>query len=365
MRVLVVTVVHRPDDARIRQRQISALLDAGHTVTYAAPFSAWGVEPSPAENLTLIDTPRSSGIKRMKAVRALPALLGDELNRADVCLVHDPELVPWLLRQRGHPAALVWDIHEDTAAAVSMKSYVPALLRPFVRWYVHRLEARAERYLHLLLAEDAYQERFSSPHPVIPNSTPVPVEVAQPHALRAVYVGRVSKARGGLDLIMVGRELAARGSKVSIEVIGDADTDMVGPLPQAHSEVDLIWHGYLENQTALRIIEGSIAGLSLLHDEENYRHSRPTKIIEYMARGIPVVTTSIPLARQLVEDNHCGVIVPFSDADAVATAVEKLANDLTHAGALAQAGHVAALRDFNWNEDKKDFLSILEQWTRQ
>ncbi|SNR87651.1 hypothetical protein SAMN06265360_12647, partial [Haloechinothrix alba] len=34
MRVLVVTVVHNPRDARIRYRQIRALLEAGHEVTY-------------------------------------------------------------------------------------------------------------------------------------------------------------------------------------------------------------------------------------------------------------------------------------------------------------------------------------------
>ena len=35
--VLVMTVVHHPEDARILHRQIRALVDAGHEVTYAAP----------------------------------------------------------------------------------------------------------------------------------------------------------------------------------------------------------------------------------------------------------------------------------------------------------------------------------------
>ena len=37
MRVVVCTVVHHPADARIFYRQIQALLDAGHQVTYIAP----------------------------------------------------------------------------------------------------------------------------------------------------------------------------------------------------------------------------------------------------------------------------------------------------------------------------------------
>ena len=39
MRVVVCTVVHHPADARIFYREIRALLDAGHDVTYIAPHS--------------------------------------------------------------------------------------------------------------------------------------------------------------------------------------------------------------------------------------------------------------------------------------------------------------------------------------
>ena len=43
----------------------------------------------------------------------------------------------------------------------------------------------------------------------------------------------------------------------------------------------------MPNADALRLVEGSLAGLSLLQDEENFRHSMPTKVAEYMARGVP------------------------------------------------------------------------------
>ena len=53
MHVVVCTVVHHPADARIFYREIQALLDAGHDVTYIAPcgesaaqlFSFTPVEP--------------------------------------------------------------------------------------------------------------------------------------------------------------------------------------------------------------------------------------------------------------------------------------------------------------------------------
>jgi hypothetical protein len=51
--VLVMTVVHNPEDARIRQRQINALITAGWKVTYVAPFRAFGLEVPPAQSADL------------------------------------------------------------------------------------------------------------------------------------------------------------------------------------------------------------------------------------------------------------------------------------------------------------------------
>lgn len=47
MRILVVTVVHHPEDARILHREIAALRERGHEIVYAAPFTARSVAPRP------------------------------------------------------------------------------------------------------------------------------------------------------------------------------------------------------------------------------------------------------------------------------------------------------------------------------
>ncbi|MFD0395345.1 glycosyltransferase [Streptomyces nogalater] len=73
------------------------------------------------------------------------------------------------------------------------------------------------------------------------------------------------------------------------------------------------WYGFLPNDRALARLSGALAGLSLLHDQPNYRHSRPTKVVEYMAHGVPVVTTPTPLAAELVERHGCGLVVPYRD----------------------------------------------------
>ncbi|MEU6308039.1 hypothetical protein ABZ879_35520, partial [Streptomyces chartreusis] len=71
MRILVVTVVHHPEDARILHREIAALHEHGHRIVYAAPFAARRTSPRP--NVEGVDLPRAAGRDRRAALRAAPA----------------------------------------------------------------------------------------------------------------------------------------------------------------------------------------------------------------------------------------------------------------------------------------------------
>src|SRR5260370_39914564 len=121
MRVLVCTVVHTPADARILHRQIRALLDAGHDVTYIAPFRHCRVTPWP--DLQVADVPRATGCRRFRALLATRRALAYHAPRADLLVIHDPELLLTLPTLRRPPT--VWDVHEDTAAAIAGKAWIP------------------------------------------------------------------------------------------------------------------------------------------------------------------------------------------------------------------------------------------------
>jgi glycosyltransferase involved in cell wall biosynthesis len=359
MRVFVCTIVHHPEDARILHRQIRALLDAGHDVTYMAPFRACNVTPWP--DIVPLDVPRAAGRNRLRALRAARRTLAARAKDADLVLLHDPELllaVPHHLRSR-----TVWDVHEDTAAALGVKGWLPAPLRAPLRFGVRRLERRAERRLKLLLAEEGYRGRFRLEHPVVPNTTHVPeAPPAPPGDDRVVYVGQLSLARGAADLIALAKLLHADG--VTLDLVGAADAD-VRPLLRDAQRVGLLrWYGFVPNDRALRIAEGALAGLALLHDSPNYRHSMPTKVVEYMAHGLPVVTTPNPIAAEIVTDAGCGLVVPFEDPEATAAAVRRLRDDTALRLDMGKRGHEAARARYHWPEQARLFVAQLEDWAR-
>jgi glycosyltransferase involved in cell wall biosynthesis len=369
--VVVCTVVHHPADARIFYREIQALLDAGHDVTYIAPHlesaapvrdedQGQGQADSERGRGTLrrVTIPRASGRRRVGALRAAKAAMAEQAAGADLLLVHDPELLLVLPPKDKRPPT-VWDVHEDTAAALTTKAWLPEWLRPVAAGGVKKAEQLAERNLHLILAEHGYNARFAGEHPVVPNTTYVQETAAPPSGpRRVVYVGWISPDRGSAEMVELGRLLKPHG--IAVELIGQADA-----AARAHIEAggDAVhWHGFVPNAEALRLVEGALAGLSLLRDEENFRHSMPTKVAEYMGRGVPVVTTPLPLAVELVEAAQGGFTVPFNDPQAAADAVLKLDADPDLRVKMGLRAHEYALGNLAWPPHAAAFVAQLETW---
>lgn len=357
--VLVVTVVHHPEDARIRHREIAALLEAGLPVTYAAPFAAYGASPDPAPGLTTIDLPRAVGRRRLRAARAARSLVRRLAPHHGAIIVHDPEL---LLAVAGlRLPHLIWDVHEDTAAAIEVKGWLPRALRRPAAGGVRVLERAAERSRHLLLAEPGYADRFKGHHVVVPNTTTVPPSVPPPQSDSVVYLGSVTVARGARMMVELGRILHERtDGTLSVEIIGpprDEETRQLLDEAAARGHVRL--HGFVPNAAALALVEGSLAGISLLRDLPNYRHSTPTKIYEYLARGVPVITTPLPVAEELVEASGAGFVVPFDDAAAAANAILRLAGDRELATDLGRRGHAYALAHHDWTTQSATFTAAV------
>jgi glycosyltransferase involved in cell wall biosynthesis len=362
MRVVVCTIVHHPQDARIYHRQIRALLDAGHEVIYLAPVNSTNPlnpEDTAAERTTphlqITSVPRASGRHRLGALLAARKQLTRYAATADLVLLHDPELL--LALPRVKRPATVWDVHEDTAAALSTKPWLPRPLRPPTALAVHAAERIAERRLHLILAEQGYVPRFRKPHPVVPNTTYVPDTPVPPGAdRRVVYVGHLSPDRGAAEMTELARLLRPHG--IGVHLIGPADARARGLIEASAVH----WHGFVPNDEAMRLTDGALAGLSLLHDEPNFRHSLPTKVVEYMARGVPVVTTPLPAAADLARGHDCGFVVPFQSPQAAADAILTLDADSALRADMGKRGHAAALESLGWPADAKAFVAQLEEW---
>ena len=362
-RVLVVTVVHRPDDARILHRQIATMRAEGFAVTYAAPWSVMGVVPP--DGLSVRELPRATGRDRLAAMLAAKDLLRREAADHDLVLIHDPDLL-LAVRLAGvrRLPTVVWDVHEDTAVALGDRAWVPRPLRGVLAVLVRRLERWAERSMRLLLAEEGYRARFSRPHPVVRNhpwasQRPDTADIVPPDVPpRIVYVGRLSAGRGLRTMIGLGRALRGRAT---VDLAGEVDGDMREELEAAVEDGSVMWRGFVPNDRVGAVLAGASVGLSLLTDDPNYRSSMPSKIIEYLASGVPVVATPLPTVAALLEDEGGGLLVPFDDVDATREAVERIIGDVELRAQLASQGVETAARR-TWEVEGARLVAMLRAW---
>ncbi|MFM8528118.1 MAG: glycosyltransferase family 4 protein [Ilumatobacteraceae bacterium] len=360
MHVVVVSCSHRGDDARIIHRQAKSFLLAGHRVTAVISDPGSVARAFDPVGLERVSIRRAIGRRRVRAwreARRAVANLG-----ADFVIVHDLELVPWIPRKRGQ--MLVLDIHEDFVALVNDTTWIPRPLRILARTGVRLVESVARKRWTIVLAEEAYQQRFGE-CPVVPNTTWVDetwAPVDEP--LRVVYVGRLSADRGVHDMIAIGRRLRERGGP-QLVLVGAADAECRAALETAHREGVVHWRGPLANPDALNVVRGALVGLSLLHDVPNYVVSRPTKLMEYMAVGVPVVSTPLPLAAEMVRAAESGHVTEAWSGEAlideVVDIVTRLLDDPERRRIEGQTAWIYARDSWNWNQDGQRFVSLMER----
>ena len=136
--------------------------------------------------------------------------------------------------------------------------------------------------------------------------------------------------------------------QIKIRIIGETHSEADTAALRAATNVS--WDGPLPNAVAMAEVEQSMVGLSLLADIPNYRHSMPTKILEYMASGAVVVSTPLPLAVDVIGSD--GVVLTGFDSSCVESAAENivaLVNDDARRHDLTQRAFMRVKTDYNWN----------------
>jgi glycosyltransferase involved in cell wall biosynthesis len=93
----------------------------------------------------------------------------------------------------------------------------------------------------------------------------------------------------------------------------------------------------------------------------NHWMSLPTKMFEYMAAGLPVLVTDLPLVREIVESARCGVVVEPRSAAALAGGIRELLADRVELRKTAAFARQAALEQFNWARSEGQLLIAYRQ----
>lgn len=140
-----------------------------------------------------------------------------------------------------------------------------------------------------------------------------------------LYVGRLVPVKGVSDLIDAVECLVARGTDVSLDVVGTGKQEReLRRLAEESTAGDRItFHGFVPFGPAL-FEQYRAADAFVL---PSYSEGFPNVVLEAMAQGTPVITTDAGGIDQLIADGENGLVVPSRDPAAIASAIETLADE--------------------------------------
>lgn len=363
-RVVHMTSVHRPDDARIFLKECRTLAAAGYEVHLVAPtasnsfrdgVSSWGT-PRPTSGSRLARM-TSTVLHVCRRARAL---------KPDLYHFHDPEIMPAALLFARLGSPVVYDVHEDLVATIPDKAWIHPSLRAPVADLVARIEpAAANQLAAAVTATPAIEERFAgckcdvvtvNNYPRLTEFQDVPqCDVGGNRAV--CYVGGLTEIRG----IEVMIEAIAK-TDVRLLLAGSFEPDSFGDRMRAlagWARVEAL--GQVGRSELTNIFGRATAGIVVFQPAANHVRSQPTKLFEYMAAGLPVVASNFPLWHRIIESHRCGICVNPEDSDALAEAIRWLASHPVEARQMGENGRRAVRSVYNWEAEGRKLTALYER----
>jgi glycosyltransferase involved in cell wall biosynthesis len=277
-------------------------------------------------------------------------------ERADVYHVHDPELlVPFQIARLAR-GRLFFDMHENLPKAILAKDWIPAVLRPAISRFICALQRLLLFRIPVVFAETSYRADYAwvKEWETVLNYTRLDVlkpSSASPDLSRIAYFGAITSQRG-VDVVLEAlRLIRQNGRRITLELVGGVESDYADHIRgfAGRHDLNVRLRGYLPMDEACSIINQCGLGLALLQPWPNYVDSYPTKIFDYMAMGVPVLTSDFPLYRTVVDGSGCGLCVDPTRPDLVAAGMLSILDRPEEIANMARRGLAAVQRDYNWD----------------
>lgn len=361
------STVHPRDDSRIRSKMVSSLHGRfqGQVALYVQ--DGLGHETDP-DGYSIIDTgPRLLRLKRMSlgGWRMMRAVVR---ARPKVAHFHDPELLPWAVFLRLFGIKVVYDVHEDYPEAVSQNFRLPRLARKILSPVVRVVEWLGAWLINgIVTVTPTIAARFPPSKTVMIRNFPMVSEFHAPgdrpmrdRPPEVAYIGTITLNRNILG--MIDAVELARDSGAVLRLAGHFTVDSDEAAARAHPDWERVkFDGWVTRQEVADILTSVRAGLVVLKPVEHEMLTYPIKLFEYMAAGVPVISSDFPLWREIVGKAGCGVLVDPMNPQAIADAIRWMIDNPDEAQAMGERGRRAVIETYSWESEVNTLFKFYEQ----
>lgn len=168
------------------------------------------------------------------------------------------------------------------------------------------------------------------------------------------YVGSVTSQRG-VDKIVEALEYL---EGVTLNLVGPIEPELEEKVRGTKGWEKVRVFGPLGRGGVREVLARSSVGVVTLRPLVNYLTALPVKMFEYMASGMPVLSSDFELWRKIVEENECGVCVDPLDAGAIANGLRELMKDTERMKEMGRNGREAVEKEYNWDREADRLLKL-------
>ena len=353
--IVHITTVHPRRDTRIFYRECLSVNKHGYKCVLIV---ADGMGDEVFEGINIVDigkTPNRLNNLFKSYFRILNKV--KELKPA-VVHFHDPELIFVGARIKNIP--VVFDIHENIPSQILDKPYIPKIFRQPISFCYKQLENFLIKRFHLVLAEHSYKSRYKDKGksvttilnmPEIGHFEPFINHTRKGHEI--FYIGEISSDRGIHVLLDALRILKKRKVEFYMHLVGPMTQKTKMDINTQHILDSVRFYGRMDSKKGFELSRNCIAGISILKPIKNFVGSYSTKIFEYMAIGLPVITSNFPLYKDVVERYDCGYCIDPNSPEELANKMEGLIKSETDVNRMGVNGSNAIKSHFNWASEEE------------
>ena len=357
IRVCHMTSVHSPEDGRIFRKECSSLAAAGYDtflIQQGDSYEKNGV------HVVGYGKPATNRLKRMFRTSGRVYKLALQVD-ADIYHFHDPELLRIGKKLKRKGKKVIFDSHEDTAALIREKKYIPGILRKPVsnlyRKYERHICRKLDAVIYVTPNFEDYFTKLNKNCVMITNYPIVDKTIGTPNykGKRLFFAGMVIPLWHHHDIL----ESISRIEGVSYTLCGNANQEYLLMLKKMKGWERVNYLGRVDYSTVKTEMENSAIGICVLGQSQNNGGSMGcTKLFEEMMAGLPVVCSDFVYWKEIVEKNNCGICVSPENPEEIYNAIRWLVEHPDEARVMGENGKYQVENNYNWEKEEKVLLSL-------
>lgn len=267
-------------------------------------------------------------LKRVKRVSLqrflLPFIIGIKVIqvRPELLIVNTHELlIVSMLNRILFGCRIVYDIRENHYRNIRFSEAFPILLRaPIALWVRMKEKLTAPLFHHFILAEKAYQNELTfigNRFTILENKAVLATEFVRPKSdlnFRLLFSGTIARSTGIFEAIALAKSLHTLNRKITLTIVGYCALDQqrkeileaIGGASYVHLKgfEELVPH----REVVEEITKASF-GIVYYPPAPHTLGSVPTKLYEYIAHQLPILTWPDQTFTELIVEHQAGMLI--------------------------------------------------------